>query len=177
VVEAAEQHQLQMSSSVTAYVTDLLVAFQETARLFVQENVRIPVLADMLGEALEADYRRRLSLLRQLGDTSLMVSGFFPEALSRRSIDLAYYQRMGEIAYHHLGSLTTELNVFDELSHRFIKLSHLLNQISDQLHTKNYSTSKLIEFYTTTGSEHVLEQLKRQGVIPIAAAKRQSETE
>lgn len=172
LIEVAEQRKFNISPSLTHYVTDLLVAFHDTATLFAQEGVRVPVLADMLAEALEADYHRRVSILRQMGDTSLMVSGFFPEALSRRALDLNYYQRMGEIAYSHLGSITVEINVFDELSERFMNLSKLLNEISEQIHAKNYPVSKLLEFYTATGSEYVLEQLKLQGVIPLAVKKR-----
>ncbi|MDB5037266.1 MAG: hypothetical protein JWQ35_794 [Bacteriovoracaceae bacterium] len=174
LVEAAEQHRVKISPTATQYVTDLLVAFQDSAKLFAQDGVRIPVLADMLLEAMDADHRRRITILRQMGDTSLMVSGFYPEALSKRSIDLSYYQQMGEIAYHHLSSITTELNVFDELSERFIKLSSLLNEISEQLHAKNYSVTKLMEFYTNSGSQHILEQLKKQGVIPLPRKKTES---
>jgi hypothetical protein len=172
LIETAENRKVIISPNVTNYVTDLLVAFHETASLFAQEGVRVPVLTDMLTEALEADYRRRITIFRQMGDTSLMVSGFFPEALSRRALDINYYQKMGEIAYSHLGSLTVEVNVFDELSQRFMKLSELLNEIADSIHAKNYPVSKLLEFYTNTGSEHVLEQLKKQGIIPITVKKK-----
>lgn len=165
--QAVENQRASVSPHALHYVTELLVAFQETARLFVQQGVRVPVLADMLHDALEADYHRRVTILRQLGDTSLMVSGYFPEALSRRSVDLRYYRKMGEIAYSHLSSMSNNANVFDELSDRFINLSDILNEVSDKIYQKNYTIMKLLELYTSSGSERVFEDLKRQGVIPL----------
>ena len=169
--DAAENQRLDISPHAFQYVTDLLVAFHETARLFAQKGVRVPVLADMLVQAMEADFHRRVSILRQLGDTSLMVSGFFPEALSRRSTDLNYYQKMGEVAYSHLSSLSEEMNVFDELSMQFQRLASLINEVSENTHQREYSLLKLLEFYTNTGSDRVLERLKRQGVIPLHQKK------
>lgn len=177
LVGAAEHQKLSISPNATKYVTDLLVAFHETAALFAQEGVRLPVLADMLSEALDADFHRRVSLLRQMGDTSLMVSGFFPEALARRSLDIHYYQRMGEIAYSNLSTISVETSVYSELSQRFINLSHLLNEVSEQIHAKNYPVSKLVEFYTATGSEYILDQLKQQGVIPLSVKTRGEDRE
>ncbi len=167
LVSASANQKLLLSEKARGYVTDLLVHFQDTEHLFSQEGVRIPILADMLHQAIDADFHRRVSILRQMGDTSLMVSGFFPEALTRRAVDLNYYQRMGETAYQQLSSLTTQVNVYDELSERFIKLANVLNEISEQVHGKNNSLSKLLEFYSATGSERALEQLRKQGVIPI----------
>lgn len=171
LVEAAENQNVRLSPFVLDYVTELLVTFHETARLFIQKGVRVPVLADMLSDAMEADFHRRITILRQLGDTSLMVSGFFPEALSRRCMDLEYYQRMGEIAYSHLGSLSEEVNIFDELSQRFFKLSDLIHEISEQTHGKDYSFLKLIEFYMNTGSDRVFKELKKNGIIPLRRKK------
>lgn len=167
LVEAAEQQGTAISPHAIHYVTDLLVAFQNTARLFVQQGVRVPVLADMLSDALDADFHRRVTILRQLGDTSLMVSGFFPEALQRRAVDLTYYKKMGEIAYSHLGALSEEINIFDELSEQFISLSEMINGVSEATLTKDLTLQKLLEQYMTTGSERSFERLRQQGVIPL----------
>ncbi|MBN8554272.1 MAG: hypothetical protein J0L93_02410 [Deltaproteobacteria bacterium] len=172
LIAAAENQRANISPHALDYLTKLLVYFQETAQLFNQKDVRIPVLADMLSEALDADLYRRITLLRQMGDTSLMVSGYFPESLSRRSVDLAYYQKMGGIAYYHLGSLSEEESIYNELSERFIKLSEILNEVSEQTQSKDYSISKLLEFYSQTGSDRIFEKLKKQGVIPFKSPKK-----
>lgn len=167
ILEAASHHRASVSPPAMAYITDVLFKFHETAHLFDQQGVRIPVLADMLSLAMEADFYRRISLLQQMGDTSLMVSSYFPEALARRCVDVSYYQRMGEIAYSQLGSLTEEDSVFEELSEQFVDLSRLISHVAETTSPKSYSVVKLIDLYMKTGSHGMLDQLKSQGVIPL----------
>lgn len=169
---AVDNQKAQVSPTAIQYVTDVLVQFSETARLFAQQGVRVPVMADMLSDALEADFYRRIAILRQMGDTSLMVTGYFPEVLSRRSVDLSYYRQMGEIAYYHLGSMTEEESIFEELSHQFQDLSRLINEVAEQTHQRSHHLLKLIELYQRTRSDHALEKLRRQGVIPIRRGPR-----
>ncbi len=171
LTDAASNQDLNVSPLAMGYVTELLVTFHETARLFDQRGVKIPVLADMLAEALEADFYRRITLLRQLGDTSLMMSGYFPEALNRRCLDLNYYQRMGELAYSHVNSLNEELSIFNELSDRFIRVASVINEVSEQTLEKDYSVLKLLEFYMNTNSEQVLEKLKKQNIVPLKSKR------
>jgi hypothetical protein len=160
------------SHHVMGYVTDLLVSFHETARLFAEKEKRVPVLADMMSEALEADHHKRVSILRQMGDTSLIVSGYFPEAVTRRMVTLDYYRKMGKAAYSHLDTLTQPAGIFYELSDRFLPLSELINRVSERTHDRNDSVLGLLEDYMQDESEHVLEKLKRVGVIPIHRKKK-----
>ncbi len=167
ILDAEENQHARLSTPIIHYVTEVLVAFHETARLFAQQGVRIPVLADMLSDALEADFYRRVVLLRQMGDTSLMVSGYFPEALSRRAIDLTYYRQMGELAYSQLGSLTQDNSVFEGLSEQFFTLSQLISEVSESTLKRDQSVLKLLDLYSKTGSDRALDKLKQNGVIPI----------
>lgn len=166
--EVANQQEPQISSTAIDYVAEVLMHFLDAAKLFEQEGVKVPVLADMLAEAMEADFYRRISILRQMGDTSLLVSGYFPEALSRRSINLNYYKQMGEIAYSHLSGIIESQNVFSELSSRFIQLTELIEEVSTQVKTEGLSTSELLEYWSKVGSERVREKLKEQGVVPLS---------
>lgn len=177
LLETAEHQRSTVSPHALNYVTELLVEFQDTARLFVQRDVRVPVLADMLHDALDADFHRRVTLLRQMGDTSLMVSGFFPEALSKRAVNLNYYRKMGEIAYSHLGALSDDINIYDELSERFIALSELINEVSEVTIAQNITIQKLLEHYQSTGSDRALDRLRRQGVVPLRSAKKDTKIE
>ncbi len=166
IQKAAAHQKVSVSPPVITYVTEVLVSFHETAKLFAQAGVRVPVMADMLSDAMEADFYRRVTLLRQMGDTSLMVSGFFPEALSRRAVDLGYYRRMGEVAYSHLGSLTHDESVFPVLSEQFHRVSDLVSEVAENTSSRSIDMLKLIELYSKTGSDRALEKLKAQGVIP-----------
>jgi hypothetical protein len=172
VSDVALKQRGSVSEHALSYVINLLVGFHETAKLFVQEGQGVPVLAHMMGEALEADTYRRASILRQLGDTSLLVSGYFPEAVSRRGVDLKYYKKMGVTAYSHLDSLSQDINVFCELSEKFSHLSFLINEVSEKTHARNSSLLNLLEHYMQTRSEHSLEKLKSRGVIPLKSKKK-----
>jgi hypothetical protein len=79
LVAAAQKNRVELSVRLIDYVTELLVGFQDSEKLFFQESA-IPVLAEMMAEAIDADNSRRVMILKQMGDTSLMLSGYFPEA-------------------------------------------------------------------------------------------------
>lgn len=164
---AAENQQVAISTYALGYVTEMLVGFHETARFFVQKEGRVPILVDFMSEALEADYHRRITIFRQLGDTSLMLSGYFPQSVTKRGMSLSYYQKMGEVAYSQLSSLSQSMNVFVELSERFQPLSSLINEVSEQTLLQNESLLKLLDYYRSTGSERILEKLKAKGILPI----------
>lgn len=172
--EAADRAKLQVSPLALDYVSSLLYQFHETAKLFIQKGVRLPVLSDMLAEALEADLYRRVTLLRQLGDTSLMVSGYFPEALQKKLINRSYYFQMGGIAYSHLSDLTEDQNIFDELSESFVKLADLITEVSTSIKIDRLSISELLEFYANSGSETALKKLKSAGIVPLISMRNES---
>lgn len=165
--QAVSRTNIEVSPLALDYVSSVLAQFHETAKLFVQNGVRLPVLSDLLAKALEADLYRRIVLLRQLGDTSLMVSGFFPEAVSKRTLNLSYFYEMGGIAYSHLSGLTDSQNIYDELSESFVKLAHLITEVSNHFKLDQLSTHELLELYAESGSETALERLKRAGIVPL----------
>ena len=70
------------------YLVNLLYEYLGAETLYVQSDDgswQQKPLAFLLKEALEEQGPARLRLLRRLGDTSLFVSGFFPDSLARRS--------------------------------------------------------------------------------------------
>lgn len=82
----------------------------------------------LFGEALNSAGDRRIEAYRRLGDASLFCCGFFEAYLNRpRSlVDVDYYRRMGQNAYHSLQSLMEFKApggafhiIFDELSDKF----------------------------------------------------------
>lgn len=72
---------------------------------------------------------QRVIVLKEIGDTALFVSGFFPESLSRGLVSENYYIGMGQIAYRELSSRmsqSTLSEVFDELSIEFARFVTVL---------------------------------------------------
>ena len=71
--------------------------------------------------------------LRNLGDVSLFMSGYFADSFPRRAVDVDYYVSMGEYAY---GSLSrrdrdTFAEVFGELSRKFVGFMDVLSDVSE----------------------------------------------
>ena len=78
-------------------------------------------LAEILGDALQSEGRRRFTLLKFTGDLALFVSGFFSDSIARRRVDLDYYVRMGGYAYGRAARLSPgeAAEVYYELSAKF----------------------------------------------------------
>jgi hypothetical protein len=81
--------------------------------------------------------------LKDIGDTSLVMTGFFTDSLSRRLVDENYYIAVGEGAYRQLAHLVTmshgsarELfrNVYSELAAKFGAFVEVLKLIRRNTH-------------------------------------------
>ena len=101
LVEGALAHQrVQSSEHTTFYVVNLLAAFvcpqRETA-----DALQEP-LALRLARALQTGGVQQREGLRQVGDVSLFLAGFFSDSLARKLVDVDYYVTLGGYAYGHL---------------------------------------------------------------------------
>jgi hypothetical protein len=153
------------------YLVNLLYDYLSAEALYVQTDDgswQQKPLAFLLKEALEEQGPTRLKLLRRLGDTSLFVSGFFPDSLARRSnlVDVDYYIAMGGRAYDALSGISRERSLWGELSEKFALLVDLLNEVSERtLASTNTGLVRLYERFLKTGSTRVQGLLGAQGVL------------
>jgi hypothetical protein len=126
-------------------------------------------LAIKMCEGLQATPASRAQKLREVGDTSLFVSGFFPDSLNRSLIDVDYYIGMGEVAYGHLSRMSRGTDsftqVFCELSDKFTRFVSVFAEIATANDATGSSVNvlRLYEKYLKTGSDAVLEKLRRHG--------------
>lgn len=168
--EAAGRRASNFSPIALDYVCKVLVNFHESRNFFTSPDAKFPILADLLQEALEADLYRRVSIYRQLGDTSLLVAGAFSEAIQKRSMDVRYYTQMGETAYAQLGDLTDKKTVFLELSEEFIAFVDLIRSAFQTLKLKEDSVENLFRAYSEQNSEEALKLLKDRSIFPLRPA-------
>src|SRR5437588_6842782 len=152
------------------YLVNLLHEFLMSEALYVQSDDgtwQQKPLAFLLKEALEEAGPTRVHLLKRLGDTSLFVSGFFPDSLARRSslVDVDYYIAMGGRAYDAVGVLGGHRDLWSELSSQFRLLVDLLNEVSERTQAStNAGLVRLYERWKKTGSERLASLLGAQGV-------------
>ena len=113
-----------------------------------------------------ADPGERVKRLKQVGDTSLYVSGFFAESLGRRLVDADYYASIGSSAYNELadrlgGSLT---DVYRELAGRFPAFVEVLAEVRRRVDFASADITRLYEQWLRTRDEWVEKKLRAFGV-------------
>jgi hypothetical protein len=162
----ARQH-LRAGDLTTYYLVNLLCRFVRPQGLAAQED-EVP-LALRLARALESGGVEQRERLRQLGDFSLFVSGFFSDSLQRRAVDVDYYVSMGEYAYGSLSrrDADTLAQVFKELARKFVGFMDVLADVSEQTAmSSSGDVLRLYEKWLRTGSQRTGQQLIDRGIVP-----------
>src|SRR6266436_1017838 len=169
---AIENQRAQVQPFTELYIVNLLHEFLASEALYVEAEdgtLQQKPLAFLLKEALEEAGPARLRLLRRLGDTSLFISGFFPDSLARRSslVDVDYYIAMGGRAYDAVARHALERSLWAELSDKFRLLVDILNEVSERtLASSEAGLLRLYERWLKTGSDRLANALVRQGLVP-----------
>jgi hypothetical protein len=166
VTEAIRNQGVDTSETAEYYLVNLLAAY-----------TKAPVGDEPLGlkaaSAVLASPDERVRQLKDVGDTSLYISGFFADSLQRRLVDVEYYIQLGERAYgdlaHHFrvtrGGEAGE--VYVELHDKFPRFVDVLAEISEKsAMTSAQGVVQLYERWLRTGSERVAQRLRAQGVLP-----------
>src|SRR5262249_29802595 len=132
-----------------------------------------PLALRML-EALGDDVspRQRRVQLRQIGDTSLYVSGFWADSLSGKLVDVDYYIDLGGTAYGELARDATAgidgvADVFGELAANFGRFVEVLMIVSRKTACAggNRDVVRLYERWLRTKSRWAARRLAEIGVL------------
>ena len=74
--------------------------------------------------------------LRDIGDTALLLCGFFSESLNKKIIDLSYYHEVGQIAYRRLNTIIPDVfqveSFYDQLSDKFKDMTQMMTIVAQQ---------------------------------------------
>jgi hypothetical protein len=170
LVEGAIAHQGLATGELTAfYVVHLLASFLQRPEEAAGEE---GPLALRLGRALERGGAEQRASLKQIGDVSLFVSGFFSDSLHRRLVDVDYYASIGGRAYHTLSRVETDrlAPVFAELGDRFGEFADVLSEVSERTAcSSNGDLLRLYERWLKTRSRRAGQLLVERGVVPNAS--------
>lgn len=170
VESTLHQQRVEAGALTSFYLVNLLAGFVRVERSAAAGD---EALAIQLAKALQAAGVRQRDGLRQVGDLSLFISGFFADSLNRRLVDIDYYIRLGACAY---GSLARQGNerfgeVFDELAAKFPAFVEVLGEISERTAlTSNSDLLRLYEKWVRTRSRRRGDLLAARGIVPNAAA-------
>jgi hypothetical protein len=162
VKDALRAKHVEAAESTEFYLVNLLVEFTNQAPDGEPLSIK-------LAEAQGATPEGRVRALREVGDTSLYISGFFAESLSRKLVDVDYYMALGGTAYGQLAGLTggsTFHDIYGELSAKFAAYVDVFGAIRDK--TGMSAGGNLIRMYEEwrrTGSEWLARRLRESGVL------------
>ncbi len=168
LVEAAMKNQRVSANELTSfYVVNLLTGFVYTDSRAADEP-----LCTQLARALQAAGEAQRGDLRNVGDQSLFISGFFSDSLNRSLVDIDYYIQLGEHAYRSLARRggNTLGDVFDELSDKFTEFVDVLGEVSERTSlSSNADVLRLYEKWLRTGSRRSGNLLASRGIVPNAS--------
>jgi hypothetical protein len=174
VGEALARRRLPASNLTEYYLVNLLC--QQVAAASAGADDSGEPLAVRLGRALACGGREQQARLRRLGDFTLFVAGFFPDSLSRKVVDVDYYQSIGEYAYGSLSQagIGTFADTYGELAAKFTAFTDVLGDVGEQaLPARPVDLLRAYDAWVKTGSQRRAGQLLDRGLLPPAPPRRQ----
>lgn len=161
VNDALSAKQIDASEPAGWYLVNLLGEFT-TARLTDEPlGMKLATTGDSMGE--------RFRRLKEVGDTSLYVAGFFAESLGRSLVDVDYYVALGKSAYaqlaRHLSASRSITEVYSELADNFPRFVDVLAEIKKRVDFGQGDVLRLYEAWLRTRDEWVENKLRDAGLI------------
>ncbi|HTE50835.1 MAG TPA: hypothetical protein VK698_08205 [Kofleriaceae bacterium] len=126
-----------------------------------------PLSLKLVGTA-GADAGERFRALKEVGDTSLYLAGFFAESLHRKLVGVEYYMDLGKAAYGELAqrlSTSSVREVYEELSGKFPRFVDVLAEIRSHTTFLGQDVVALYEEWMRTRSDWVEQRLRALGVL------------
>jgi hypothetical protein len=169
VETALSRQQVRAPELTSYYLVDLLCRFMRPDQRIPFGDDSSQPLALRLGRALGSDGLEQRARLRNLGDFSLFMSGFFPDSFRGKAVDVDYYVSMGEYAYGSLSRRDTDAfgEVFSELARKFVASLDVLSDVSEHSGIRSsVDVLRLYEKWLRTGSSRDGQRLIDRGIVP-----------
>jgi hypothetical protein len=161
VTEAIQEVELDASEPASWYLVGLL-----------GDMMRARLTDEPLGVKLaqsSVDPGERVRTLKEVGDTSLYVAGFFAESLGRSLVDVDYYVGLGQNAYgqlaRSLGTGKSICGVYEELADKFPRFVDVLAEVRKRTDFATPDIGKLYEIWLRTRDEWIEKKLRAAGVL------------
>jgi hypothetical protein len=177
VESACERQKLRPQPLTSYYLVSLLGEFTHVGRSAAAEAMLSnEALGLRLARALQSGGTDQRNGLKQVGDASLVISGFFSDSLRHSLVDVDYYVSLGGYAYGSLGAIDDVLSpIFFELSEKFAAFVDILSEVSERSSlTTDADLLRLYEKWVRTRSPRNGSLLAEKGIVPNEAAVRTS---
>jgi hypothetical protein len=178
---------LKIHEGTVAYLGQMLAGFSRSEEYFIQpkdpqeKRLEFPTISLLWLEGLSSEFKEKVRAMKKVGDLALYTTGFFPERLKRRSVDMDYYMAIGERAYETAAHLREThgseraLNCFFELAEKFPALSEILRELSDQTLLATEADQLLLyEKWLASNSPRIKRMLGENGILVSEKSKGRS---
>lgn len=172
--EVLRRNRIDTTETAQFYVWNLLL--NPTVAEIDRQRATLP-LAITYSQAKSRGIGNRQSVkdFRFVGDTCLLVAGFWWNSLSRSLVDVDYFIGLGRSAYNNVRRTDSELSeVLGELSERFGEVTNALVEMSIILKMAKTSDAEILRMYevwTHTHNRVLARILVEQGIIPVVTGK------
>lgn len=145
LIKYNKRHSVPLSSETIYYVSRLLDQYALCENFFeeVDGKIQEKVLGVKLLETFDKSPRRKIDEIRDVGDTALMLCGFFPDSMNKKIVSPQYYYKIGMSAYRNLNRLIPiymdQKNFYQNLSDLFYRLAELLTILAESFQNENLS--------------------------------------
>lgn len=160
VEDALDRQGLQTSEPTECYLVGLLGEFAKG-------TITDQPLSVLMARASEPGERVRV--LKEVGDTSLYITGFFAESLSRKLVDAEFYMGLGEAAYQELAQRLSASasvgEVYRELAAKFPHFVDVLADVRARVNVVGSDVVTLYEHWLATRAEWVERRLRAMGML------------
>lgn len=167
VMEALERTSVEATEGTECYLVCLLGEFAKA-------RITDEPLSLKLARA-PVDPAERVKALKEVGDTTLYVTGFFAASLDRHLVDADYYMSLGEAAYRELArrfsGASSIASIYSELAAKFPRFVDVLNEVRKQVNFASDDIIKLYQQWVETRSDWIEHRLRMMGVLVSADSK------
>jgi hypothetical protein len=179
VENAKERLQVKISDETEFYVVDLLFRYTDVKTLATRHlDTETGTFTELFSKSQEESSERRALILKYIGDTTLFLTGYFPDSFQRSLVDIAYYASLGQASYQNLLDLLSARvirwrleEVFDELSEKFVQVMDIVAEVAASDGPQQVmDLLRIYERWVRTRSRRDEALLRQKGIIPLKAS-------
>ncbi len=147
----------ELGEELQSYLVFLLMRYMEKPELMNQ------IMALEFIRGLRASGQMQQEQLRDVGDSCLLFSGFFPKIADKRRVKVSYYVGIGQSAYHYLADTCQEKmsELFHCVGDAFIHLMDVLQAIRNLDRVHELSLIQAFDLWQDTGSRQALQAIQQ----------------
>ncbi len=179
VEDATQRLHVRISDETEFYVVDLLSRYTDVKALETRPfQTETGAFAELFLKSQEEPGDRRALILKYIGDTTLFLTGYFPDSFQRSLVDIDYYAGLGQTSYQNLLDLLAARvvkwrlkEVFDELSEKFLQLMDVLAEVAASDGPQHAADLlRIYERWIRTRSPRDESLLRQNGIFPMQAS-------